>query len=69
MDEPEILTVGNIQIQFDSGQANAPIRWRMADAVADGGPEGWQPTPYQTADAGHRVSDATELVTQWLKSQ
>ncbi len=65
----KILTVNNIEIKLDLVQASAPIFWRMTDAHSRGGPIEWQSTPYQTADAGHRESDAITLVTEWLATQ
>ena len=55
-----------IVIQFDAGHANAPIRWKMADPDADGGPDEWQPTPFQTADAGHQEAEAMKMVQAWV---
>jgi hypothetical protein len=55
----------NIEIQFDAEQASAPIRWRMAD----GGPDEWQSTPYQTADAGHDRDEAERMLSAWLSQQ
>lgn len=63
-----MTTDSNIEIQFDPVHASAPIRWRMADADADadGGPDEWQPTPFQTADAGHCRVEAERMVLAWV---
>ena len=65
-DETEDAHVPNIIIQFNAEQASAPIRWKMADPESDGGPDEWQSTPFQTADAGLREHEALAMVQAWI---
>lgn len=62
----KILKHDDIEIQVDIDQASAPIRWRSAERRGDPDEPGWQPTPFQTADAGHLEADAIKIVSEWL---
>lgn len=68
-EDSEDAAAPNILIQFNAEQASAPIRWKMADPDSDGGPDEWQSTPYQTADAGHCRIEAEKMVQAWLSQQ
>lgn len=53
------LGFDRLRIQADLSQASAQIRYLGAD-------DEWHSTPYQTADASHRVRDAARLVVRYL---
>jgi hypothetical protein len=46
-------------------EASAPIRANFHDPDDDGA---WQNTPYQTADASHRATEAAHLVATYFST-
>jgi hypothetical protein len=54
---------GTLYLKFDPVQASSTIRYSID------GPDDWQSTPFQTADARHSKPKALALVNRWLRGQ
>lgn len=60
------LTFDTFRFQANLADAAAPIRYINDERDEETGEHTYQCTPYQTADARHRVDDAVMLMMDWL---
>lgn len=58
----------DIEISADFARAESTIYFRSAFADDEEEGQGWQPTPFQVADARHDPERALRMVDEWAEA-